>query len=115
MDRGKMKKYNAKFSTATIISMTLLTLGGCTFVNLTDAGSQVRQANVDDVTNCKLVGEVSSQTKDKVVFNRNTGNVKEELIVLARNKAVELDANAIVTDGKPYDGAQNFKAYRCEG
>jgi len=33
---------------------------------------------------------------------------------LARNKAAELDANAIVTDGKPYYGAQNFKAYLCE-
>jgi hypothetical protein len=110
-----MKKNNATLSLTTLLTLSLATLGGCAFVNLTDAGSQVRQATATEVVNCKLVGEVSSQTKDKIVFNRNTGNVKEELIVLARNKAAELDANAIVTDGKPYYGAQNFKAYRCEG
>ncbi len=107
-----MKTYTAQFS---LTIFATLTLGGCAFVNLTEAGSQVRQANATEVVNCKFVGEVSSQTKDKIVFNRNTDSVKEELIVLARNKAAELDANAIVNDGKPYFGAQNFKAYRCAG
>lgn len=110
-----MKKNNATRALTTLLTLSLTTLSGCAFVNLTDAGSQVRQASANEVVNCTLVGEVSSQTKDKIVFNRNTGNVKEELIVLARNKAAELNANAIVTDGKPYYGAQNFKAYRCEG
>ncbi len=110
-----MNKYNVHYSLTTLTTLYLLTLGGCAFVSLTDAGSQVRQTTAAEVVNCKLVGEVSSQTKDKIVFNRNTGNVKEELIVLARNKAAELDADAIVTDGKPYYGAQNFKAYRCKG
>ena len=109
-----MKTYTANFSLKTFASLALLTLSGCAFVNLTDAGSQVRQATADQVVNCKLVGEVASQTKDKIVFNRNTGSVKEELIVLARNKAAELGANAIVAEGKAYYGAQNFKAYRCE-
>jgi len=105
-----------KINRARTICTTIVvaTLSGCAFVNLTDAGSTVRQATQDEVTNCKLVGNVSSQTKDKVVFNRNTGNVKEELIVLARNKAAELGANAIITDGEPRYGAQAFKAYLCE-
>ena len=61
-----------------------LTLTGCTFVSLTEAGSKVAQSSAQDVTNCTLVGDVSSQTKDKVLIDRSTGKVKEELIVLAR-------------------------------
>jgi hypothetical protein len=98
-----------------LLSLLLLALfNGCAFVDLTESGSNVSQASEADVVGCALVGTVSSQTKDKVVFNRNTGNVKEELIVLARNKAAEIGANAIVTDGQPTNGTQRFQAYLCE-
>mgnify|MGYP001220629435 FL=1 len=98
--------------TATTALLSLLT--GCTYVQLTEAGSQVRQASAADVSTCQMVGSVSSQTKDKVVVDRNSGKVREELIVLARNRAADLGANALVEDGAAADGVQNFKAYRCQ-
>ena len=67
------------------ISLLLgLSLSGCTYVSLSEAGSRVNQSSLDAVSACKLVGDVSSQTKDKVLLDRNTGKVKQELIVLAR-------------------------------
>ena len=90
-----------------------LTLTGCTFVSLTEAGSKVAQSSAQDVTNCTLVGNVSSQTKDKVLVDRSTGKVKEELIVLARNRAADIGATDLIEIGVE-DGSATFKAYRCD-
>lgn len=88
-------------------------LVGCSYVHLTDAGSQVRQATAADITNCEDAGMVTSNTKSKVVVNRNAGKVQEELIVLARNTAATLGANAIVPEDDPVSGTQRFHAYKC--
>lgn len=90
-----------------------LTLTGCAFVSLTEAGSKVAQSSAQDVTNCTLVGDVSSQTKDKVLVDRNTGKVKEELIVLARNRAANLGATDLVETGVE-GGSATFQAFRCD-
>ena len=92
---------------------TLLLVSACSFVKVTDAGSQVAQATPTDVVNCQEVGEVESQTTAKVLFNRNKTSVQQELIDLARDQAARLGANAIVPLGQPVDGHQTFKAYIC--
>ncbi len=94
-------------------ALTALAVSGCTYVSLSEAGSQVAQSSIDDVAGCTLVGNVSSQTQDKVLVDRNTGKVKEELIVLARNRAAELGATDLVQAGEVSDGAATFNAYRC--
>ena len=90
-----------------------LTLSGCTYVSLSEAGSRVKQSSLEAVTNCTLVGNVSSQTKDKVLLDRNSGKVKQELIVLARNRAAQLGATDLVQTGTVEGGTASFKAYRC--
>ncbi len=89
-------------------------LGACSFVQLSDAGHGVAQMEPADIANCSEVGEVSSQTRSKVVVNRGNAKVREELLVLARNEAAGLGANAIVPIGEPENGQQRFRAYRCE-
>ena len=90
-----------------------LSLSGCTYVSLSEAGSRVNQSSLEAVSECTLVGDVSSQTKDKVVVERNSANVKQELIVLARNRAAELGATDLVETGDVANGTASFKAYRC--
>ena len=97
---------------STLFIGTVLT--GCTFVSLTEAGSQVAQSSAQAVANCTLVGEVASQTKNKVLVDRSTDKVKQELIVLARNRAAELGATDLVQTGKVERGTASFSAYRCE-
>ena len=89
-------------------------LGACSFVQLSDAGAGVAQMEPADVANCTEVGEVSSQTRSKVVIERGNEKVREELLVLARNEAAGLGANAIVPIGQPENGQQRFRAYRCD-
>ena len=94
-------------------ALSALLLGGCAFVSLTDAGANVRQSTAGQVSQCKLVATISSQTKDTVVIDRNSGKVREELIVLARNRAAEIGANAIVPVAEQRNGSQDFSAYSC--
>ncbi len=86
---------------------------GCQFVQLTDAGATVAQAGAGDVANCTKVGEVDAQTQSKVVLSRGDEKVRAELAILARNRAAELGANAIVPIGPHQEGKQRFNAYLC--
>ena len=90
-----------------------LTSTGCTWVKLTDAGADVQQATAAEVTNCRLVGNVSATTQDRVLLERGRGKVAEELIVLARNEAASLGGDTIVPAGPMRDGHQDFNVYRC--
>ena len=89
-------------------------LGACNFVQLSDAGGGVAQIGAADAVNCTNMGSVTANTRDKVVVNRSREQVQEELIVLARNEAAGLGANAIVPVGQPENGSQQFTAYRCD-
>ena len=97
----------------TTLIVLLLTLAGCTFVRLSDAGANVAQLNPADAINCQELGLITSNTKAKVVVNRSRDAVSEELIVLARNEAATMGANAIVPVGDVENGTQRFRAYRC--
>jgi hypothetical protein len=92
----------------------VLLISACSYVQLTDAGANVAQLGAGDVSNCTEKGAVSTQTRARVLFSRSAGAVQEELIVLARNEAARLGANAIVPIGEPENGAQRFRAYFCE-
>ena len=92
----------------------MLMASGCNFVQLSDAGAQVAQAHAADVSNCRDVGTVSANTRSRVILERGSASVREELIVLARNRAADLGANAIVPVGEPVDGTQAFRAYFCD-
>ena len=96
-----------------ICLVIILSLAGCSFVQLTDAGAGVAQLASGDVTNCREVGIVSSQTKDRVVIKRGREAVQGELNILARNEASIMGANAIVPIAEPVEGAQRFRAYSC--
>ena len=93
--------------------LAAIALSGCSFVQLSDGGAGVAQMAVGDVSNCREVGVVSSQTRAKVLINRAEDSVREELTVLARNQAATLGANAIVPIGEPENGTQSFRAYAC--
>ena len=97
------------------ISLYALTLlfSACAFVELSDQGALVKQGAEEDIVNCELVAEVSSQTKDKILIDRSDTNVRGELAILARNRAAEMGANVIVSSTAPAGGVQGFTAYLC--
>jgi hypothetical protein len=106
-----------KIKNVTPVAVSLLlalSITGCTYVSLNEAGSRVNQSSLEAVSECTLVGDVSSQTRERVLLDRNTGKVKQELIVLARNRAAELGATDLVQTGNAKGGTASFQAYRCD-
>ena len=101
-----MKTQNLLYAVALLFS-------GCAFVELSDQGAFVKQGTEEDIVNCELVAEVSSQTKDKILIDRSDTSVRGELAVLARNKAAEVGANVIVPSTAPGGGVQGINAYLC--
>ncbi len=96
-----------------VMALQVSLLGACTWIKLTEGGTNVSQASEADVVNCQKVGIVSAHTRDQVVVNRSDSKVREELLVLARNEAARLGGDSIVPMGPQREGEQDFTAYKC--
>ncbi|MEO8672488.1 MAG: DUF4156 domain-containing protein [Tahibacter sp.] len=98
------------------ILLVATALNACTWVKLDDAGQRVRVAYNGGVSACQHVGDISVSVKDRVgPYQRNAIKVRDELESLARNQAVELQADTITPLAEPKDGEQRYSALRCGG
>ncbi len=97
-----------------VLTLSSIVISGCTWVNENKAGRDVAITVIDQVSHCQKVGDITSSVKNKVGFiNRNNDKVIQELLILARNEAVKLNANTIVSSGAPLDGKQTYQAFNC--
>lgn len=101
-------------SRALLVAAALVT-SGCTWVKVSEAGAQIAVATAAEVGSCTKLGEVQSQTRDKVLLRRGEARVKQELIDLSRNKAANMGADTLVPITEIVDGEQEFAAYKCRG
>lgn len=99
------------------IAISLLALacaGGCTLVDLTDAGAGVRLAKPEAVAACTNLGRVTASVVHKAGFiPRHPDAVQDNLNVTARNSAAGMGADTIVPASGIQDGKQTFDVYRC--
>lgn len=105
-----------RLGSVVLISLTLFSTTGCTWVPLTPAGESVRLAeSATSLEGCERVGAVTAQTRARVgIFARGEKKILEELVALARNDAAEMGANRVIAEGPPsVEGRQRFTAYRC--
>ncbi|WP_127478680.1 DUF4156 domain-containing protein [Sulfurivermis fontis] len=92
----------------------VLALSACTWVEPTAQGEKVRVLSAEEVTKCKKVGQTTVSLLAKLAgIERNPQKVQEELNILARNSAVELDGDTVVPISAVEDGKQTFAVYRC--
>ncbi|MGP1609718.1 MAG: DUF4156 domain-containing protein [Burkholderiales bacterium] len=99
-----------------LLSILSFLLGGCTFVKLTAAGENVAVLQASEVANCTLNTPTSTLTANvpnKVVVNRESARVQQDLRTLARNRAAVLGGDTIVATTEPRNGEQTFNIYRC--
>ena len=91
-----------------------LSLGGCTWVKLTEEGEAVA-IMAEAPASCKRLGQTSSQTKSDIAsIDRNREKVGTELETLARNAAAGMGGDLIVPESEVSDsGQQSFAIYRC--
>lgn len=97
-----------------MIILIFALLGGCSFVELTPEGKNVRVLGRNDVANCQHVGSTTASVVDKVAgLKRKEHIVKENLEILARNAATNMGGDTIVPASKIDRGKQTFNVYKC--
>jgi Domain of unknown function (DUF4156) len=102
-------------------SILLLTsfcfLSACTFVKMAPGGDAVKVAAIGkDLSACEKRGDISVSVKDRLgPYERDNLRVKDELEVLARNEAPGLKADTVQAVAEVMDGAQKWRAFRCNG
>ena len=74
----------------------------------------MRVLTLDEVDKCRLLGKTTASVTDKLVgVRRHADRIQEELTIIARNAAINLDGDTIVPVGEEKDGNQVFQVYRC--
>jgi len=97
-----------------VISFVALYIAGCTWIDVSLQGEQVKVLTAQDIVSCKHVGKTTVKTAAKLVgLERHTHKVQVELNTLARNSAVEIGGDAVVAIGSPKQGHQVFDVYSC--
>lgn len=87
----------------------------CTWVKVSDQGSNIAVANAANVRNCEKVRTVNVRVKDNFVgsMKRSPDKVATELTNMARNEATAFDGDTIVPASQVNDGRQSFDVYKC--
>ncbi|GAB4298252.1 MAG: DUF4156 domain-containing protein [Thiohalomonadaceae bacterium] len=89
-------------------------VSACTWVEPTAQGEKVRVLAAEEVTKCRKVGQTTVSLLARLAgIERNPQKVQDELNILARNSAVELDGDTVVPISVVEDGKQTFAVYRC--
>lgn len=99
---------------AIVLLAGLLTLSSCTWVQPVPGASRVTLVMPEHVSQCQLLGTGTFQVKAQVgPIHRNEAKVREELLTLAKNSAVEMGGDTLVAEGPPTRGSQRFKTFKC--
>lgn len=102
-------------TSAWVLAIGLLA-GACSWVDVDQEAEAVGVLRtLDEVADCRKVGEIGSNTMSKVGFvARNDTKVAVELERLARNDAAAMGANTIVPLGPvTAEGSRRYGAYVC--
>ncbi|MCK7592348.1 DUF4156 domain-containing protein [Pseudomarimonas salicorniae] len=91
------------------------TLGACTWVKMEPQGHSIRVARAsENLSACQRLGEITVTVKDQVgLYRRDPIKVKDELEVMARNEAPDMQADTIRAVDEPVNGEQSWQAFRC--
>jgi len=93
-----------------------IALAGCSWgIKLTDAGRQVRTDWNGDMSSCRQLGKVTVSVADHLgPIDRNAIKVRDELEVMARNEASDMQgADTVHPLAEPTDGSQPWGVYQC--
>ncbi len=97
----------------TIVS--ILTLGGCATLKLTEAGEKVRVLDPSEVSSCREMGRTNTSITARIVIERPVETVSKELRIIARNSAARMGGDTIVPLTVLENGNQTFNVYKCVG
>ena len=96
------------------ISIVMLTLCSCTWVESSEEGANVRVVTEDELgSSCVRTGTSHVEVVDRIILQRAASNVMLELQALARNQAAERGDDTIVATSPIVDGERDYALYKC--
>ena len=96
------------------LSIIMLWLSGCTWVEPTKEGGEVLLVKSYNVQSCEHLGSTKATVKHEIgPVTRSEDKVREELVTLAKNHAAEMGGDSIVAAGPVTDGSMTFTVYKC--
>lgn len=97
-----------------IIAISASFLSGCSVLQPLPAAKNISILQKSQVESCIHLADTHVKTLNKVgIFYRNSRDMQEELLILAKNQAVELKGNAIVQISPMENGETDFAIYHC--
>lgn len=104
----------SRYGKGLVLIAAAVLASGCTTVKLKPTAAEIVVAREEHVQSCKRLGQTTVRTAEMVAgVPRGAEVVNAELERLARNAAVEADADTVVGVDKPWWGEQKFNMYRC--
>jgi len=98
-----------------LVVLALVTLQGCSWVELDPAAEQIRVVEEQHVEGCRLLGKTTVSVKSTVAgVARKEETMQQELETLARNHALDLNGDTIVAISAIKDGTRVYNVYRCK-
>ncbi|WP_185236255.1 DUF4156 domain-containing protein [Teredinibacter franksiae] len=97
------------------VLVSVFLFSACTWVKPEAGTEAVALVKPEVVQDCKRLGKSTVGVKNKVGFiNRKDTKVWEELLTLARNEALSMQADTLVAEGTvSEEGKQAFSLYKC--
>jgi hypothetical protein len=105
---------NYRLSVGLVLLLSLL-LSACTWVRMEPGADDIVLLPERRVQDCNKLGTVEVSVLARVAgLDRHEEEIEQDLISLAKNHAVERDADTIAAISEIEDGKQRFGIYRCE-
>ena len=93
---------------------SVLLLSACSWVQPLPGAYGVALLDANDVKQCKKLGSTTTSVLSRVgIYDRNTAAMKKDLILLARNEAVNMRGDTIVAISPVVEGRMEFAIYKC--
>jgi hypothetical protein len=109
-------RFSNKILVITAILPLIAGLNGCAsrLIGEHEGIDRVSLADSNQVSGCNSKGKRTVSVLAKIGFlNRNAEDVEANLYQLARNNAVDADADTIVRGESPEFGKRTFELYKC--
>lgn len=115
MSKGEMMQIGIKvLITMSFLSMALLTGCASTLIEKKVGSEGVAVVGANKVSGCESKGRMTASVLAKVWFvNRSEQSVEENLLQMARNSAVDGNADTIVKGESKQLGERTYFFYKC--
>lgn len=114
-DLNRPFRFLCRYLPLSSVITLIAVLTGCAWVKPLPSSEKVALVKPALASDCQFLGHVNVSVKAKVVgLIRKREKVADELIVLAKNEALSLEADTLVAEVADNQGRQRFKAYRCQ-